>query len=89
MLSVAVDEGYARTIDNAIAVSRLYSSRSEFLKDAIRKNLQNTLAFNRELKLIRSESEKLALKARQRGFSGKTLPRDERNKLAREFQARK
>jgi Arc/MetJ-type ribon-helix-helix transcriptional regulator len=85
MLSVAVDETYARAIDEVIKSTKIYSSRSEFLKDAIRKNLAEILRLGEDLKKIHEESEKLAVKAKARGFKGKQLSRSERAKLAREF----
>ena len=85
MLTVAIDESYAKAIDGAIADSKAYSSRSEFLKDAIRKNLVEMLKFNENLRKIHEESEKLALKARERGFRSKKFSVEERERLAKQF----
>ncbi len=85
MLSVAVGESCARAIDELVVSSGLYSSRSEFLKDSIRKNLALTLQLSEDLKKIHSESEALSLKAKQRGFSGKSISLAERNALAKAF----
>lgn len=85
MLSVAVDESYAKTIDEVIASSKMYSSRSEFLKDSIRKNLAEMLKFSKDLGKINEETEKLYLKIKQRGFKGKNLSLKEREKIARQF----
>lgn len=89
MLSVAVDESCANAIDRLVAASGLYSSRSEFMKDAIRKNLAETLRFSTDLKKIHAESENLALKARQRGFKGGLPSLKERERLARAFAKEK
>ena len=63
MLSVAVDERLAKSIDSAIASSGLYSSRSEFLKDAIRKNLSKLVEQDEDLKAIRESVARLRKKA--------------------------
>ena len=39
MLTVAVDAYFARAIDEALLVTGTYSSRSEFLQNATRKNI--------------------------------------------------
>ncbi len=85
MLSVEVDDSYAKTIDKIIASSKMYSSRSEFLKDSIRKNLQEMTTLSSSLKKIRVESEKLASKATQRGFKGKMPTILQMEKIAKEF----
>lgn len=85
MLSVAVEEACAKAIDRVIEKSGLYSSRSEFLKDSIRKNLAETIELDEDLKKIREETAKLALKAKQRGYKGGLLSDKERDKIAREF----
>lgn len=85
MLTVEVDDSFAKTIDNVVLSTKLYSSRSEFLKDSIRKNLAEILKFNEDLKKIHVQTQKLALKAKKRGFNGKLPVLEERQKLARDF----
>jgi len=85
MLSVAVEDDFAKAIDKTIKCSGLYSSRSEFLKDSIRKNLTATMKMSDSLKSIREGAEKLASLARQRGFTGKLPSKREREKFAKEF----
>ena len=85
MLSVAVDEKLARKIDELIDYSKLYSSRSEFLKDSIRKNLASTLELSEDLKKIREGAEKLAAKAKKRGYRGGLPSIKKREKLAKAF----
>ena len=85
MLSVEVDESYAKAIDRLISSSKLYSSRSEFLKDSIRKNLVEMFRVNKDLKKIHFESEKLAANAMKNGFNGKKISNTERELLAKEF----
>ncbi len=85
MLSVEVDENYARAIDKAIAASGLYSSRSEFLKDSIRKNLVDTIELSGNLEKFREGAKKLGAKAMKRGFDGSLLSKEEKEKIALEF----
>lgn len=85
MLSVAVEDSFARKIDELIASSGLYSSRSEFLKDSIRKNLAGTLELSEDLKSIRKGAEQLGAKARARGYKGRLPMQKERDKLAIKF----
>jgi len=89
MLSVSVDEGLARAMDKVIASSGLYSSRSEFLKDAIRKNLTDTMEVSEDLKSIRKGAIKLGKIARKRGYKGGLLSREEKDRIAREYIKRK
>ncbi|MCR4336021.1 MAG: hypothetical protein NUV57_05820 [archaeon] len=85
MLSVAVDESFANAIDRMISSSKIYSSRSEFLKDSMRKNLAEMMVVSEDLKIIRRESEKFFKIARQRGYKGGLLTRKEKAEIAREF----
>ena len=85
MLSVEVDENYAKVIDKAIAASGLYSSRSEFLKDSIRKNLVDTIELSGSLEKFREGAKKLGAKARQKGYAGGLLSKEEKEKIALEF----
>ncbi len=85
MLSVEVDENYAKAIDKAITASGLYSSRSEFLKDSIRKNLADTIELGGSLEKFREGAKKLGANARQKGYIGGLLPKAEKEKIALEF----
>ncbi len=85
MLSVAVEDDFAKAIDKTIKYSGLYSSRSEFLKDSIRKNLASTMEISENLKGFREETKKLARLAKQRGYKGGLLTRKEKEKIALEF----
>ena len=89
MLSVEVRESCAKAIDAVVACSGLYSSRSEFLKDSIRKNLAETAQMSESLKSIRRGAIKLAAEARKRGYKGGFPSREERDKLAREYMKEK
>lgn len=85
MLSVEVKDSCAKAIDAVVVSSGLYSSRSEFLKDSIRKNLAEVSQMSESLKSIRRGAEKLAAEARRRGYKGGLLSREEKEKIAREF----
>ena len=85
MLSVEVRDSCAKAIDAVVVSSGLYSSRSEFLKDSIRKNLAETAQISESLKSIRGGAEKLAAEARRKGYKGGLPTREERDKFAREY----
>ena|SRR3990167_5472411 len=87
MLTVAVDAYFARAIDEALLVTGTYSSRSEFLKDAIRKNFAQLRQANESMRRIHEEAKKLAKKARLKGYSGGLLTRAERKKITDEYLA--
>jgi len=85
MLSVEVDDRLAKAIDNVVAVSGAYSSRSEFLKDSIRKNLAESMEMSEWMKDFRESTKKLAAVARSRGYKGGLLSRKEKDKIAKEY----
>lgn len=85
MLSVAVENSFAKQIDELIEYSGFYSSRSEFLKDSIRKNLAEITKLSSDFKKIHVETEKLSRIAKERGWNGEFLTREEKAKLADEF----
>lgn len=89
MLTVEVEDSFAERIDEVISSTKIYSSRSEFLKDSIRKNISEILKFNEGLKKIHLATKKIAFKAKKRGFSGKLPSLKERGKLAKEFLKQK
>ncbi len=85
MLTVAVHADFARTLDDLIKQSRMYSSRSEFLKDAIRNNIDKLYAHNESLRSIHEGFRELAAVARKRGYKGGLLSRAERARIADEY----
>ena len=85
MLTVEVDEKYAKSIDKAIAKTKMYSSRSEFLKDSIRKNYLEMLKTDGDFRRMHEETIKLAKIAKERGYKGGLLTRKEKDKIAREY----
>jgi Arc/MetJ-type ribon-helix-helix transcriptional regulator len=85
MLSVQVEDAFAKEIDAIIAESGQYSSRSEFMKDAIRKNMEKMRESAAYRKKVREAFRRLAQKARDRGWDGQMPTQEERDKIAEEF----
>lgn len=88
MLTVEVDDEFAKQIDSVISSSKLYSSRSEFLKDSMRKNLSEMLGMSESLKKLRASTEELYRKVKARGGPRK-ISRKERDELAMQFAREK
>jgi Arc/MetJ-type ribon-helix-helix transcriptional regulator len=84
MLSVAVDEKFASAIDNCIKATGAYSSRSEFMKDSLRKNLEQAERLEWR-KRFEEDTEKLAALARKRGYKGGFPSQEQRDKWAVEY----
>lgn len=84
-LTVAVDEEYIKTLDLVIRSSKMYSSRSEFVKDAVREKVTELIKLNDDLNGIRESAKRLAKKAKARGWDGSLISKKEREKIAREF----
>ncbi len=89
MLSVAVDERFVRSIDLLIDSTGLYSSRSEFMKDAIRKNFEEMMKSDDGLRKLHIGMKKLASLSKKRGNTVKMLTKKERDKFALEFMKEK
>ena len=85
MLSVEVDDSLAKTIDRGIRQTRLYSSRSEFLKDAIRKNLAAMYSMDEGLRRIHSAFDELAAESKALGAKHSQPSRAQRVKIAKEY----
>lgn len=85
MLSVGVEDKFASIIDEFIAKSGRYSSRSEFLKDSIRKNLDKQMESEEWRKSFMEGILKLRKNAYARGFDGRFPTREERAKIAEEW----
>ena len=50
VLTIAVNEDFAQTLDDFLAKTKLYSSRSEFLKDAVREKLLHLMQSHEDIK---------------------------------------
>ncbi|MBU2476876.1 ribbon-helix-helix domain-containing protein [Candidatus Micrarchaeota archaeon] len=84
-LTVAVDEEYIKTLDFVIKSSKMYSSRSEFIKDAVREKVSELVKLNEDLKEIRAAAKRMAKKAKERGWDGSLISKKERDKWAKEY----
>jgi len=85
MVTVAVDERFVKSIDALIDSTGLYSSRSEFLKDAIRKNYEELIKHDKDLLKIHEAGKELAALAKQRGYKGGLLSKKEKDEIARKY----
>jgi Arc/MetJ-type ribon-helix-helix transcriptional regulator len=85
MLSFSVEDKFASIIDEFIANSGRYSSRSEFLKDSIRKNLDKQIESEEWRKSFMEGILELRKKAYANGYDGSLLTREERAKIADEW----
>ncbi|MBS3057262.1 MAG: hypothetical protein J4415_01385 [Candidatus Diapherotrites archaeon] len=83
-LSVLVDREFVRDVDAVLQKTRIYSSRSEFIKDAIRERMIELSKTADELRNIREATKKLARLAVKRGYKGEPLTRKERIRIANE-----
>ncbi|MBI2529978.1 MAG: hypothetical protein HYW05_02445 [Candidatus Diapherotrites archaeon] len=88
-LTTVVKDEYVELLDKAISNSRMYSSRSEFLKDAVREKLEKLIKFNEETADIRVGARKLAALAKARGWDGSLITREEKEKAHQELLKKK
>lgn len=84
-LSVLVDKEFVRNVDAVLEKAKCYSSRSEFIKDAIREKTFELIEKQHELNEFRKGVKKLAMLAKKRGYRGGFLTREERAKIADEY----
>ena len=89
MLSFAVEDKLAETIDAFVSKSGNYSSRSEFLKDSVRLNLKGQAEVEENMKNFIEGFAKLRKKAYANGYDGRMPTREERAKIADEYLAEK
>ena len=85
MLSVQVDDKLVDSVDKAIKDTGYYSSRSEFLKDAIRKNLLELLLQSPSFREMHEASEAFRKSGRERGLNQKPFSKLEREKMVRAY----
>ena len=88
MLSVQVEDTFVQEIDELVKESGKYSSRSEFLKDAIRRNIEKVQESMVYRNKFRAAFKELARKAKERGWDGRMPTPSERDEMAREFIAK-
>jgi len=89
MLSVGVEDKFASIIDEFISKSGRYSSRSEFLKDSIRRNLEEQTKSEEWRKSFMEGILELRKKAYANGYDGRLSTLEERAKIADEYFAKK
>ena len=82
-LTISVDKKFVELIDSVINECKTYSSRSEFLKDAVREKIEKLYDINWRLK-FREDTKKMAETAKARGWNGELITKEEKNKIATE-----
>lgn len=82
MLSVQVDEVFAQRMDELISSSKEYSSRSEFLKDAIRRNIERLMLQSEGFRRIHEIGEEMRALAKSRGYDGSPISKEEKDATA-------
>ncbi len=88
-LTTVVKDEYIELLDEVIKNSRMYTSRSEFLKDAVREKLEKLIKFNEETADIRAGARKLAALAKARGWDGHMITREEKEQALQELLKKK
>ncbi|MBI2530543.1 MAG: hypothetical protein HYW05_05385 [Candidatus Diapherotrites archaeon] len=81
-LSVLVDKEFVKNVDAVLDKTRIYSSRSEFIKDAIREKTIELVEKQQKLSEFRKGAKRLSKLALKRGYKGKLPTREERAKIA-------
>jgi len=84
MLTVQVEDALAREIDSVVSLGR-FSSRSEFLKDLIRKGIQEQMEHEQWRKGFDEMVKSVRKNALAKGWNGKLPTREERAKIADEY----
>ncbi|HIH16148.1 MAG TPA: hypothetical protein HA252_01955 [Candidatus Diapherotrites archaeon] len=77
---ITLEPKLVKEVDACVKSEGLHSSRNDFVRDAVR---EKVLAVRRER--MRRDFQKLAEKARARGFTGRFPTREERAQLADEL----
>lgn len=85
MLSFAVEDKMAETIDLVVSKSGNYSSRSEFLKDSVRLNLVRQTEVEGNMKDFLTGFSKLRKKAYAKGYDGHLPTQEEKAKIAMDY----
>ncbi len=66
-LTAAVDEKYIEALDTVIRSTGMYSSRSEFIKDAVRCRIAELMRFEGTLETVKKAAHKAKNKYRYNG----------------------
>ncbi|MDD5147954.1 MAG: ribbon-helix-helix domain-containing protein [Candidatus ainarchaeum sp.] len=80
-MSFTAEEAFVRAIDNAIAKTGLYHSKSEFLRDAAREKLEKVLGLEEHIKAVEASRKRLQAKMKFLGYPSQ----EERDRMAREY----
>ena len=81
MVSFEIDDKFLTSIDKLLEKSRKYTSRSELIKESLRKNYKD-LDSEEWKKKFREEVEKMREIAYARGYKGGFLTMEEKTKIA-------
>ena len=84
-VTAVLNNDFIKAIDKAIRKSKMYSSRSEFFKDAIREKFEQLLFPNPGAWKLRKGFRELGKIARSRGWDGKLSTRKQRAEAADEL----
>lgn len=84
-LSVLVEDEFVKNVDAVLRRTKLYSSRSEFIKDAVREKTLELMEKQQQLEEFRKGVKKLARLAKKRGYKGGFLTREQKIKVANEM----
>jgi len=82
MVSFEIETPLLRAIDAYVKSSGFYSSRSEFIKESVRKNLLEREEWRRD---FRGRAENLRKLAISRGMPTTPVTQEERDAFAREY----
>lgn len=84
-LTVAVDEKYVKLLDRVIKNSGLYSSRSEFVKEAVRQKMLRIIELDEEVKIIRKKMRKFRERHKHAYKDRGDLTREQKDKIASDY----
>lgn len=84
-LTIAVNEKYVELLDKAIKDSGIYSSRSEFMKDAIRAKMLKLLELEDEVKVMRKKMLKFGEKYKNVYKDAGNLTKEDKDIIARKY----
>ena len=82
MVSFEVEDGLLKAIDAHIKSRGFYSSRSEFFKDSVRRNLEEREKWLRDFRASALELRKIAI---SRGMPTTPVTQEERDAFAKEY----
>ena len=84
-LTMVMQDDFIKQLDQAIKESKMYSSRSEFLKDAVRAKLKELEENKEKIKKMHEATRQIGLSALKKGWNGELPTREHREKIFEEF----